>query len=340
MKKTITFFAIVFIVIAGLTSCGKSGVPKAGNAQAENMLKLLPANADGIVFIDLARAMEMEFARKAITEDEDIQAFIEMTNIDPLKDIFFLAGAVTQKENEGDKEKVAAILNLNYDKDKILALIREKAQEEGQEISETDYEGFTIYGMWEDDKEISLTFIDESNILAGDKTQTQAIIDVILKKTDNFYSNETLANLVSKTDKQAILWGAIHFAPESLDEMTADNPMLQDLKNLQAVSISMGVPTVWDYIKKPADRALVEQFLAQMVFGRPYIMNPGAPARHVNTIRAAFDATMKDKAFLAEAKKVRLAISPATGVEVQKLVTKMYTMPKSQLAALKKVMNM
>ncbi len=238
MKKTITFFAIVFIVIAGLTSCGKSGVPKAGNAQAENMLKLLPANADGIVFIDLARAMEMEFARKAITEDEDIQAFIEMTNIDPLKDIFFLAGAVTQKENEGDKEKVAAILNLNYDKDKILALIREKAQEEGKEISETDYEGFTIYGMWEDDKEISLTFIDESNILAGDKTQTQAIIDVILKKTDNFYSNETLANLVSKTDKQAILWGAIHFAPESLDEMTADNPMLQDLKNLQAASIS------------------------------------------------------------------------------------------------------
>lgn len=238
MKKTITFLAIVFVVIAGLTSCGKSEVPKAGNAQAENMLKLLPANADGVFFIDLARAMEMEFARKEITEDEDIQAFIEQTNIDPLKDIFFLAGAVTQKENEEDKEKVAVILNLNYDKDKILALIREKAQEEGQEISETEYEGYTIYGMWEDDKEVSLAFIDESNILVGDKTQTQAIIDVILKKTDNFYSNEILANLVSKTDKQAILWGAIHFAPESLAEMTADNPMLQDLKNLQAASIS------------------------------------------------------------------------------------------------------
>ncbi len=238
MKKTIIFLAIVFVVIAGLTSCGKSEVPKAGNAQAENMLKLLPANADGVFFIDLARAMEMEFARKEITEDEDIQAFIEQTDIDPLKDIFFLAGAVTQKENEEDKEKVAVILNLNYDKDKILALIREKAQEEGQEISETEYEGYTIYGMWEDDKEVSLAFIDESNILVGDKTQTQAIIDVILKKTDNFYSNEILANLVSKTDKQAILWGAIHFAPESLAEMTADNPMLQDLKNLQAASIS------------------------------------------------------------------------------------------------------
>ena len=68
MKKTITFLAIVFVVIAGLTSCGKSEVPKAGNAQAENMLKLLPANVDGVFFIDLARAMEMEFARKKGSE--------------------------------------------------------------------------------------------------------------------------------------------------------------------------------------------------------------------------------------------------------------------------------
>ncbi len=116
--------------------------------------------------------------------------------------------------------------------------------------------------------------------------------------------------------------------------------VLQAALKPNATLDKMGVPTVWDYIKKPADRELVEQFMAQMVFGRPYIMNPGAPARHVATIRAAFDATMKDKAFLAEAKKVRLAIAPASGAEVQRLVTKMYTMPKSQLAALKKVMNM
>ena len=55
---------------------------------------------------------------------------------------------------------------------------------------------------------------------------------------------------------------------------------------------------------------------------------------------SAFNKTMKDKAFLAEAKKVRLAVEPATGEEVQKLVTKMYSMPAAQLARLKSVMNM
>ena len=103
---------------------------------------------------------------------------------------------------------------------------------------------------------------------------------------------------------------------------------------------AMGVPTVWDYIKKPADRELVEQFMAQMVFGRPYIMNPGIASRHVETIRAAFDKTMQDKAFLADAKKVRIAIAPASGAEVERLGKKIYGMPKSQLAELKRVMNM
>jgi len=238
MKRIITLFAIVFMVIAGFTSCTKSGAPKAGNAEGENMLKLLPVDADGVFFVDIKRAMETEFAQKAITEDEDVQAFIEQTGIDPLEDLFFLAGALTQKGSEEEKEKVAMILNMNYIKDNLLNLITEKAQEEGQEISETDYEGRTIYGMWEDEKEISFAFVDESNILLGDKTQVHSILDVIEKKKENFYSNETLSDLVSKTDKEAIFWGAIQFAPESLDEMTADNPMLQDLKNLQAASLA------------------------------------------------------------------------------------------------------
>jgi len=169
MKKIITLFAIAFMVIAGFTSCGKSVGPKAGNAQAEDMLKLLPVSADGVFFIDLGRAMDTEFAKKAITEDEDIQAFIEKTSIDPLEDLFYLAGALTQKEGEGEKEKVAFILNLKYVKDEMLNLIREKAQEEDQEITESDYEGHTIYAMWEEDKEVSLSFIDDSNILVGDK---------------------------------------------------------------------------------------------------------------------------------------------------------------------------
>ena len=102
----------------------------------------------------------------------------------------------------------------------------------------------------------------------------------------------------------------------------------------------MGVPTVWDYIKDPDDRELVENFMAQMVFGRPYVMTPDAPADRVALIREAFNKTVEDPAFLAEAKKVRIDVEPATGEEVQKLVTKMYSMSAAKLAKLKQVINM
>ena len=139
MKKFMTLFAIGFMVIAGFTSCGKSEGPKAGNAQAEDMLKLLPVDADGVFFIDLERAMDTEFANKTITEDKDIQALIEKTGIDPREDLFFLAGAVTQKGSEEEKEIVAVVLNLKYVKDELLTLIKDKAQEEDQTINETEY---------------------------------------------------------------------------------------------------------------------------------------------------------------------------------------------------------
>ena len=43
-------------------------------------------------------------------------------------------------------------------------------------------------------------------------------------------------------------------------------------------------------------------------------------APRVNALRRAFDATMKDPGFLAEAEKLQLDVSPMTGEEVQALV--------------------
>ena len=45
-------------------------------------------------------------------------------------------------------------------------------------------------------------------------------------------------------------------------------------------------------------------------------MPPNVPADRVNAIRRAFDATMKDKEFLAEAEKLKIEIDPLTGEQV------------------------
>jgi tripartite-type tricarboxylate transporter receptor subunit TctC len=92
-----------------------------------------------------------------------------------------------------------------------------------------------------------------------------------------------------------------------------------------------GVPMVWDFVKKDADRQVLELLTTQQVFGRPYVMPPGTPERLVDMVRAAFDATMKDPAFLADAKKAKLTISPASGKRIRALLKKVYSVPDDVL---------
>lgn len=55
-------------------------------------------------------------------------------------------------------------------------------------------------------------------------------------------------------------------------------------------------------------------------YRRPYFLPPEVPADRVAALRRAFDATMKDDAFTAEAAKIGFAVDPLTGEQVQKLV--------------------
>jgi tripartite-type tricarboxylate transporter receptor subunit TctC len=91
----------------------------------------------------------------------------------------------------------------------------------------------------------------------------------------------------------------------------------------------INVPPIWKYIAKEDDRKAVELVVTQQVFGRPYIAPPGTPADRVALLRAAFDATMKDKEFLADAEKSRIDINPSQGGKVQQVVEKVYAAPKA-----------
>jgi hypothetical protein len=81
-----------------------------------------------------------------------------------------------------------------------------------------------------------------------------------------------------------------------------------------------GVPMVLDLAKTDAERQALLLLLARLEYGRPFFVPPGVPEARVNALRRAFDATMKDKEFLAEAEKLKLDIDPLTGEQVATLV--------------------
>lgn len=106
------------------------------------------------------------------------------------------------------------------------------------------------------------------------------------------------------------------------------NILVQDALEPSAELTARGVPHSLPLMKEPADRRAAELIFAQQVFGRPYIAPPGTPAGRVEALRKGFTMTMKDEAFLADAKKSRLNIDPASGDRVQRLIHDAFNAPK------------
>jgi tripartite-type tricarboxylate transporter receptor subunit TctC len=90
----------------------------------------------------------------------------------------------------------------------------------------------------------------------------------------------------------------------------------------------LGVPTIWTFIKDERNRRVAELVVSQQVFQRSYVLPPGTPPEQVKILRAAFDATMDDPQFLADAAKMKISITPLSGQKVQDLVAKLYQTPR------------
>jgi tripartite-type tricarboxylate transporter receptor subunit TctC len=101
----------------------------------------------------------------------------------------------------------------------------------------------------------------------------------------------------------------------------------------------MGVPHVFKYVNNEADRKVVEMVISQTLFHRPYIAPPGTPPAQLAMLRAAFDRTVADPAFLADAEKARIDIAPLSGAKVQEIIGKLYATPKDVVERARKAIR-
>jgi tripartite-type tricarboxylate transporter receptor subunit TctC len=88
------------------------------------------------------------------------------------------------------------------------------------------------------------------------------------------------------------------------------------------------VPTMLELAKSDADRQAMVMLFARTEYGRPYFLPPDVPEERVAALRRAFDATMKDAAFIAEAAKLQFDVDPLTGEAVQALVAQLAATPR------------
>jgi tripartite-type tricarboxylate transporter receptor subunit TctC len=90
----------------------------------------------------------------------------------------------------------------------------------------------------------------------------------------------------------------------------------------------LGAPTIFDYLKTDEQRAVLAFFSGNTQLGRPLMAPPGVPVDRVEALRQAFDATMREPAFLKEAESMGFEVAPQSGERIAALVATALATPK------------
>jgi tripartite-type tricarboxylate transporter receptor subunit TctC len=98
-----------------------------------------------------------------------------------------------------------------------------------------------------------------------------------------------------------------------------------------------GAPLIMDLVETQTQTQILTLLLAQQTLAWPFLAPPGVPVDRVEALRRAFDATMTDPAFLAEAADEKVGVNPIGGAKVAALLDEIYASPKDVLALLAKL---
>ena len=122
------------------------------------------------------------------------------------------------------------------------------------------------------------------------------------------------------------------------------NPWIKAGKAMVVLQMGMArdpeypnAPTALEIVTDPSAKQLFEIAFTEQVMGRPFLLPPGVPADRVKALRAAFDATMKDKVMLDEAKKQKVEIDPVSGEQINALLERAFSTPPDVIAHLREI---
>jgi tripartite-type tricarboxylate transporter receptor subunit TctC len=100
-------------------------------------------------------------------------------------------------------------------------------------------------------------------------------------------------------------------------------------------------PTIYElmdeYKTSATKRRTAEAMLQGGEWARPLMAPPGTPADRVNILRAAYDKATKDPDLLAEAKKLRIDVTPMRGEQLQAMAKEVMTQPPEVIGQIKKL---
>jgi tripartite-type tricarboxylate transporter receptor subunit TctC len=94
----------------------------------------------------------------------------------------------------------------------------------------------------------------------------------------------------------------------------------------------MQVPLATELTRDPEKLQILNFIIGAQAIARPILAPPGIPADRKAALRAAFDQTVRDPAFLSDTRMAGLEVNPDTGAEVDAMVAAIFRTPKDVVA--------
>lgn len=99
------------------------------------------------------------------------------------------------------------------------------------------------------------------------------------------------------------------------------------------------VPLVMDLAETDEQRQILTLIFARQTMGRPFATSPEVPEERVRALREAFQATVRDPEFLAEASRAKLEINQVSGEVIDALLRTVYRTPDEIVVAARRAIQ-
>jgi tripartite-type tricarboxylate transporter receptor subunit TctC len=99
------------------------------------------------------------------------------------------------------------------------------------------------------------------------------------------------------------------------------------------------VPLIMDFARNDEERKILKLIYSRQEFAWPFMAPPDLPPERKQLLRTAFEATLKDPDFLADAHKMALDVNPVPGPAVEELIDELYQSPPELVAKVRHLMT-
>jgi hypothetical protein len=233
---------VVFLVLAMLLVMPACKKKSPGQLNREGMLAMVPDGAVMLLNFDFQQFSGLAMFDKMIKDDwkkddgpgkvfANYEDFVQKTGIDLKKDVFGVTAAA-YGDLGGENAQMLGIVNLKYDKEKLLGLLRQN----NVIVAEDNYRGLGIYTLKGDEgkKEARLAFLNATNVILGTEAQIKLAVDLAQGSGKSILKNGAMMKHVDKLNKDSMFWLAIGNIPDKFKNAPAGGMMPVDLSKAEA----------------------------------------------------------------------------------------------------------